>query len=229
MVNSLVATTRRKATSGSVHFLRIGKNEEPTAPYKASLIAQKTICSATSAFYFRRPHGFQFEAGQFASFTLLRAGDSDLGGTTRTLSIASAPHEKNLMVAMRLRETAFKRNLNSLPIGAEILLQGPYGWMTLSKDGARPAVLLAGGIGITLFRSLIWNEPNRCPRAEFCSFIPSEYPRKPPFSKNCRRWSITTGATNSSARSHNRKSRERRGGERRAEFHSTCFRDGFQT
>jgi ferredoxin-NADP reductase len=125
--------------------------------YKASLIAQKTVCAETSAFYFKKPEGFQFEAGQFVSFTLLRTCDSDLEGNTRTLSIASAPHERNLMVAMRLRATAFKRTLNSLPVGAEVLLQGPYGWMTLPKNGARPAVLLAGGIGITPFRSLIWN------------------------------------------------------------------------
>ena len=61
------------------------------------------------------------------------------------------------MVAIRLGTTAFKRTLNSLPLGSEILLQGPFGWMTLPRNSTRPAVLLAGGIGITPFRSLIWN------------------------------------------------------------------------
>jgi ferredoxin-NADP reductase len=59
---------------------------------------------------------------------------------------------------MRLRTTAFKRSLHSLPLGSELLLQGPYGWMTLPRDTTRPVVLLAGGIGITPFRSLIWSE-----------------------------------------------------------------------
>jgi ferredoxin-NADP reductase len=104
-----------------------------------------------------------------------------LGGNTRTLSIASAPHEKNLMVAMRLRETAFKRNLNSLPIGAEILLQGPYGWMTLSKDGARPAVLLGGGIGITPFRSLIWNAAESLSPRRILLFYSVRVPEEAPF------------------------------------------------
>lgn len=125
--------------------------------HKVRLIARKAVCAGTSAFYFTKPEGFTFEPGQFANFTLLRAAESDLGGSTRTFSIASAPHEKNLMVAMRLRATTFKQTLSSLPIGAEVLLQGPYGRMTLPKNGARPAVLLAGGIGITPFRSLIWN------------------------------------------------------------------------
>jgi len=126
-------------------------------PYKVTLQANKAVCAGTTAFYFEKPEGFEFEAGQFADFTLLTAPGADLKGNTRTLSIASAPYEKNLMVAMRLRATAFKRTLNSLPVGAELLLQGPYGWMTLPRNGARPAVLLAGGIGVTPFRSVIWN------------------------------------------------------------------------
>jgi ferredoxin-NADP reductase len=126
-------------------------------PYKAKLKAQKTLCAGTTAFYFEKPEEFEFEAGQFFNFTLLSPGETDLEGNTRALSIASAPHERNLMVAMRLRTTAFKRTLNSLPLGSELLLQGPFGWMTLPRNSTRPAVLLAGGIGITPFRSLIWN------------------------------------------------------------------------
>jgi ferredoxin-NADP reductase len=126
-------------------------------PYKVSLQAHKTLCAGTTAFYFEKPEGYKFEPGQFANFTLLTPAETDLQGNTRTLSIASAPHERNLMVAMRVRATAFKRTMNSLPVGAKLLLQGPYGSMTLPKNGARPAVLLAGGIGITPFRSFIWN------------------------------------------------------------------------
>jgi ferredoxin-NADP reductase len=134
-------------------------------PYKAKLKAQKTLCAGTTAFYFEKPEEFEFEAGQFFNFTLLSPGETDLEGNTRALSIASAPHERNLMVAMRLRTTAFKRTLNSLPLGSELLLQGPFGWMTLPRNSTRPAVLLAGGIGITPFRSLIWNAAESlCPR-----------------------------------------------------------------
>ena len=126
-------------------------------PYKVSLQAHKTLCAGTSAFYFAKPEGFEFEAGQFVNFTLLGPDHTDQDGNTRTFSIASAPYERNLMVAMRLRTTAFKRTLNSLPLNTELLLQGPYGWLTLSRYGTRPAVFLGGGIGITPFRSLIWN------------------------------------------------------------------------
>jgi ferredoxin-NADP reductase len=126
--------------------------------YKAKLKAQETLCAGTTAFYFEKPEGLEFQPGQFFNFTLLKPDGTDLDGDTRALSIASAPHERNLMVAMRLRTTAFKRTLHSLPSGAELLLQGPYGRMTLPRNAARPAVLLAGGIGITPFRSLVWSE-----------------------------------------------------------------------
>jgi predicted ferric reductase len=62
------------------------------------------------------------------------------------------------MVAVRLRTTAFKRTLKSLPVSTELLLQGPFGWMTLPRNTTRPAVLLAGGIGIKPFRSLVRSE-----------------------------------------------------------------------
>jgi ferredoxin-NADP reductase len=126
-------------------------------PYKVKLKAQKTLCAGTTAFYFEKPEPFEFQAGQFFNITLLNPDETDLEGSTRALSIASAPHEPNLMVAMRLRTSAFKRGLSSLPLGTELLLQGPFGSMTLPRNTTRPAVLLAGGIGITPFRSLIWS------------------------------------------------------------------------
>ena len=147
-------------------------------PCKTRLKAQKTLCTGTTAFYFEKPKDFEFAAGQFVNFTLLSPGGTDLEGNTRSLSIASAPHEQSLMVAMRLRPTAFKRSLNSLPPGAELLLQGPYGWMSLPRNTTRPAVLLAGGIGITPFRSLIWNElESHSPRKIFLFYsvrVPEE-------------------------------------------------------
>jgi ferredoxin-NADP reductase len=124
-------------------------------PYKTKLKDQKSLCAGTTAFYFEKPEDLEFEAGQFFNFTLLSPDETDLEGNTRALSIASAPHERNLMVATHLRTTAFKRTLNSLPPGTELILQGPFGSMTLPRNTARPSVLLAGGIGITPFRSLI--------------------------------------------------------------------------
>jgi ferredoxin-NADP reductase len=124
-------------------------------PCKAILKDRKTLCKGTTALYFEKPDGFEFRAGQFANFTLLKSVATDPGGSTRSLSIASAPYEKGLLVAMRMRDTDFKGAVNTLPIGSPLLLQGPFGHFTLHKDSARPAVFLAGGIGVTPFRSII--------------------------------------------------------------------------
>jgi ferredoxin-NADP reductase len=121
----------------------------------AILKRRDSLCTGTTGLYFEKPDGFAFKPGQFANFTLDSPVATDAGGSTRTLSIASAPHEKELMVAMRMRDTGFKRAASALPIGAPFLLEGPYGNLILHKNIARPAVLLAGGIGITPFRSMI--------------------------------------------------------------------------
>ena len=155
-------------------------------PYKVSLQANRTLCAGTTAFYLEKPKGFEFEAGQFANFTLFSAAGSDLKGNTRTLSIASAPYEKNLMVAMRLRSTAFKRTLNSLPAGTELLLQGPYGAMTLPRNTKRPAVLLAGGIGVTPFRSLIWSAAESLSSRKIFLFYSVRVPEEAAFLEELR-------------------------------------------
>jgi ferredoxin-NADP reductase len=155
-------------------------------PYRVKLKAQKALCAGTTAFYFEKPEEFEFEAGQFFNFTLLSPGETDLQGNTRALSIASAPHERNLMVAMRLRTTAFKRTLNSLPLGSELLLQGPFGWMTLPRNSTRPAVLLAGGIGITPFRSLVWNAAESLSPRRILLFYSVRVPEEAPFLEELR-------------------------------------------
>jgi ferredoxin-NADP reductase len=122
---------------------------------KAILKGRDGLCDGTIGLCFEKPDGFKFKPGQFATFTLDSSIATDADGGTRALSIASAPHEKDLMVAMRMRDTGFKRVVSVLPIGAPFFLEGPFGDLTLHKDTARPAVFLAGGIGITPFRSMI--------------------------------------------------------------------------
>ena len=59
------------------------------------------------------------------------------------------------MVVTRMRDTAFKRVLNKTPNGTAVKLEGPSGDLTLHNNGKRTAVFLAGGIGITPFRSIV--------------------------------------------------------------------------
>jgi ferredoxin-NADP reductase len=54
-----------------------------------------------------------------------------------------------------MRDTAFKRILRKLKPGELIRIRGPFGSLTLHDDATRPAAFLAGGIGITPFRSIV--------------------------------------------------------------------------
>jgi ferredoxin-NADP reductase len=123
--------------------------------YQVRLRKKEEVAEGTMAFHFEKPVGFQFKPGQFANFTLLNPPETDAEGNVRTLSIASAPFEEDLMCATRMRDSAFKRVLKTMPLGTEIKLGGPFGSFTLHSDTSRPGVFLAGGIGITPFRSMI--------------------------------------------------------------------------
>jgi ferredoxin-NADP reductase len=106
------------------------------------------------AFHFSRPPGFQFRAGQSLAMSLVAPPETDGEGDTRTFTIASAPHEPELMIATRMRDTAFKRVLKKAAPGTAVQIDGPNGEMVLHDDAARPAIFLAGGIGITPFLSM---------------------------------------------------------------------------
>ncbi len=131
--------------------------EKPTKPsmYQVALRKRQEIAKGTMAFYFDRPAGFTFKAGQFIDLSLPNLSKSDPEDHTRAFTLASAPSEQQLMVATRLRDTAFKRVLAEMPLGTTIDLEGPFGQFTLPSDDSRTIVLLAGGIGITPFRSML--------------------------------------------------------------------------
>ena len=107
------------------------------------------------AFHFAKPSGFEYRAGQSIDLTLLNPPETDGEGNTRAFSLASAPFDRDLMIATRMRDTAFKRVLGKASPGLEVRIDGPSGSFVLHRKAERPAVLLAGGIGITPFLSMI--------------------------------------------------------------------------
>jgi ferredoxin-NADP reductase len=116
---------------------------------------RKEVAEGTMAFRFEKPSGWAFKAGQYLDMTLLDPSETDSEGNVRSFSIASAPHEDTLMVATRMRDTAFKRVLRTMPLGTAVKIEGPSGDLILQNDFTRTAAFLAGGIGITPFRSIV--------------------------------------------------------------------------
>jgi ferredoxin-NADP reductase len=129
--------------------------EIPLVGYRPKLLNRVAVAENTMAFHFEKPAGFDFKPGQSADLTLLDPPETDAEGNVRTFSLASAPFEDQLMFATRMRDTAFKRSLKGLPLGTAVKMDAAMGSFTLHKNSAKPAVFLAGGIGITPFSSIL--------------------------------------------------------------------------
>ena len=123
--------------------------------YKVKLKSKQEIAAETMAFYFEKPKGFVYKAGQYVDYTLINSAETDAESNTRGFSLASAPYENDLMSATRMRDTAFKRVLKTLALGTELTLDAPGGSFTLHNNAAIPAVFVTGGIGVTPVRSIV--------------------------------------------------------------------------
>ena len=119
------------------------------------LLEKKEIADGTMLFRFEKPEGFSYLAGQSVDIILPNPPETDAEGNKHAYTLSSAPHESDLYIVTRMRDTAFKRSLNNMEIGGELDIDGPFGDLTLHENIKRPAVFLAGGIGITPFHSII--------------------------------------------------------------------------
>ena len=123
--------------------------------FGTELTGKENIAEDTMAFHFRKPEWFQFRAGPASDLTLINPPETDAEGNTRAFSIASAPSDPDLAFATRMRDSAFKRVLRASDLGLKANIAGPTGALTLHKNASKAAVFLAGGIGITPFRSMV--------------------------------------------------------------------------
>ena len=121
---------------------------------KTALVGREMVADHTMSFRFEKPTDWSYQAGQSVDMTLIDPPETDAEGNLRAFTISSAPRENVIVITTRLRDTAFKRVLQQVPFGTEVKIEGPFGDFRLHKS-ARPAVLLAGGIGITPFRSML--------------------------------------------------------------------------
>lgn|SRR3990167_3409936 len=123
--------------------------------YKIKLLQRETVANNTIKLTFEKPPGLTFQAGQYGGFTLMDPPETDAQGNTRRFSFLCAPDDDNLIIVTRVQKSAYKRNLQQMALGQEIKLAGPTGNFVLHEDENIPAVMIAGGIGISPFYSMI--------------------------------------------------------------------------
>ena len=98
----------------------------------------------------------EFKPGQYFYVTLPDVGHHDDKGLRRHITVVTSPNEKGVLgLATRMRDSAFKRSLDELPVGAAVEVEQPEGDFALPDETSRPLVFIAGGIGITVFRSML--------------------------------------------------------------------------
>src|SRR5258708_12609006 len=116
------------------------------AAFESQLTGGEEVAEGTMAFHLSKPAGFDFKAGQSMTVALVDPPETDAKGNRRNLSIVSAPFEQELAIATRMRDTAFKRVLKTVPMGTKVHLRGPGGKLVLDGNDSTPALLLPARI-----------------------------------------------------------------------------------
>lgn len=127
--------------------------------FTVSLLKKREEARDTKTFFFSRPASFSYVAGQYVYLTIPGLAN-DPRGDTRHFTLSSSPTEKNLSITVRLREeSVYKQALDGLKIGDTLKLRGPNGFFFLNdidpEHGSGQQIMIAGGIGVTPFRSII--------------------------------------------------------------------------
>ncbi len=149
--------------------------------FETMFLGGEDVAEGTMAFRFARPAGFEFQAGQSINLELIDPPETDTKGNRRTFSVASAPHENEIVIATRMRDTAFKRVLKAMRADTKVRLRGPSGRFTLDPADAHPAALVAGGIGITPFLSMARQAAKDALRKRICLVYSNRRPEDSAF------------------------------------------------
>lgn len=123
---------------------------------KAPLLGRREVAEGTIELTFDFSEGpIGFTAGQYVSLIAPPEVGVDPPSDQRDLSIASSPEmPEAVSIAYRDSDSPVKRWLRGLPLGAQVTLRGPAGSFLL-PDGDAPVAMVAGGIGVAPFRSML--------------------------------------------------------------------------
>lgn len=128
----------------------------PKGRFVLTLKARNQLASATEEFIFTPDRPFAFSAGQYLEWTLEPKG-ADARGNRRYFTIASSPTESDGTIRLGVKfndpSSTFKHALQTLKAGDTVSVASLAGDFTLPKDPKKKLVFIAGGIGVTPFRS----------------------------------------------------------------------------
>ena len=128
----------------------------PKGRFKLTLQRIEKAAAGCYDFVFQPDRQLAFQAGQYLDWTL-HVPNPDDRGNRRPFTIASAPTEHEVRLGVKFYDgpSAFKRSLAAMRPGDIIYGSQLAGTFTLPADPERKLAFIAGGIGVTPFRSMI--------------------------------------------------------------------------
>lgn len=107
-------------------------------------------------FIFAANETLKFIPGQYMEFTYEHP-KTDSRGNRRYLSLANSPTEKDIRLGVKFENppSSFKRNFFSITPNQKVVASQLIGDFTMPHDPNQKLVFIAGGIGITPYRSML--------------------------------------------------------------------------
>lgn len=130
----------------------------PRARLVLTLVAKNQLSKDIYEFVWKSTEKLSFRSGQYLEWTLGHKSP-DTRGNRRFFTIASSPTEEHIKLGVKFYDnsSSFKKRLVSLQNGDQIIASQLAGEFTLPQDKTKKLVFIAGGIGVTPFRSMIQN------------------------------------------------------------------------
>ena len=151
-IGSIYSTPELALLVGNIYSYAASPKEKHILKLEKRIRVTPTIFD----FIFNTNERFDFKPGQYLEWTLGHYRPDDRGNR-RYFTIASSPTEPGIRLGVKFYEppSTFKKALAFMRTGDELVASQLSGDFVLPNDPNKKLVFIAGGVGITPFRSMI--------------------------------------------------------------------------